>query len=165
MLIERCLLRHHSGSLRFISYLFAQAGQVRHDAGLNSPAVGPHSLVCSPADQAFTVARERNLRTTCLSLLGSSRVDAMTPRHRTAVISGPQIRAARGFLCWDQRDLAMMARVPLFTVEQLETGQESTGPLVSAVAAIQGALEAAGIIFTNGDEPGVKLKARVKAKR
>jgi len=97
--------------------------------------------------------------------VGSSRVDGMTPRHRTAVISGPQIRAARGFLCWDQRDLAMMARVPLFTVEQLETGQESTGPLVSAVAAIQGALEAAGIIFTNGDEPGVKLKARVKAKR
>src|SRR6516165_12826479 len=41
-----------------------------------------------------------------------------------AVVSGAQIRAARGFLCWDQRDLAMMAGVPLFAVERIETGEK-----------------------------------------
>jgi hypothetical protein len=79
-------------------------------------------------------------------------------------ISGPQIRAARGFLCWDQRDLAMMARVPLIAVEQIEAWEKPTGELAGASAAIQRALEAAGIEFTNGDEPGVKLKARDQGK-
>ena len=80
-----------------------------------------------------------------------------------STISGPQIRAARGFLCWDQRDLSMMAVVPLFAVEQIEVGQRMPG-LVSAVAAIRRALEAAGVEFTNGDEPEVKLRAKPAGK-
>ena len=84
------------------------------------------------------------------------------PRELKAAISGPQMRAARGFLCWDQRDLAMMARVPLIAVERIETEVETTSELAGALAAIQRALEAAGVEFTNGDEPGVKLKAKGK---
>ena len=80
-----------------------------------------------------------------------------------AVVSGAQIRAARGFLCWDQRDLAMMAGVPLFAVERIETGEKIADPLASAMAAIQRAIEAAGIEFTDGDGPGVKLKSAGKA--
>jgi hypothetical protein len=80
-----------------------------------------------------------------------------------AVVSGAQIRAARGFLCWDQRDLAMMAVVPLFAVERIETMEKVADPLALAMAAMQRALEAAGIEFTDGDEPGVKLKSAGKA--
>jgi hypothetical protein len=58
------------------------------------------------------------------------------PRGSKSAISGLQLRAARGFLCWDQRDLAMMARVPLIAVEQLETRVEPTSELAGALAAI-----------------------------
>ena len=87
------------------------------------------------------------------------------PKEWKSAISGPQSRAACGFLCWDQRDLAMMARVPLIAVEQLEVGGKPTGELAGPLAAIQRALEAAGVEFTNGEEPGVKLRAKKKAKR
>jgi hypothetical protein len=62
------------------------------------------------------------------------------------MISG-QIRAARGFLAWDRRDLAKKAVVTIYTIERIE------------------ALEAEGIEFTNdGDELGVKLRAKAKGK-
>jgi microcompartment protein CcmL/EutN len=57
-----------------------------------------------------------------------------------------------------------MGRVPLIAVERIETGVETTSELAGALAAIQRALEAAGVVFTNGEEPGVKLKAKGKAK-
>ena len=41
-----------------------------------------------------------------------------------ALITGPQIRAARGFLAWDRRDLAKKAVVTIYTVERIETGAE-----------------------------------------
>jgi hypothetical protein len=57
----------------------------------------------------------------------------------------------------------MMAVVPLFAVERIETGEKIADPLASAMAAMQRAIEAAGIEFTNGDEPGIKLKSVGKA--
>ena len=44
-----------------------------------------------------------------------------------ALITGPQIRAARGFLAWDRRDLAKKAVVTIYTVERIETGAELVG--------------------------------------
>jgi hypothetical protein len=44
-----------------------------------------------------------------------------------AVINGPQVRAARGFLAWDRRDLAKKAVVTIYTVERIETGAEISG--------------------------------------
>ena len=38
-----------------------------------------------------------------------------------------QIRAARGFLAWDRRDLAKNSVVTLYTIERLETGAEISG--------------------------------------
>ena len=35
------------------------------------------------------------------------------------MITGPQIRAARGFLGWDRRDLAKKAVVTIYTVERI----------------------------------------------
>jgi hypothetical protein len=70
------------------------------------------------------------------------------------VIAGPQIRAARGFLAWDRRDLARKAIVTIYTVERLKTGADISGTaMANGLAAIKAALEAEGIEFT--DDKGV----------
>jgi hypothetical protein len=70
------------------------------------------------------------------------------------VIKGIQIRAARGFLIWDRRDLARKAIVTIYTVERLEMGAEISGTaMAKGLTAIKAALEAEGIEFT--DDKGV----------
>jgi transcriptional regulator with XRE-family HTH domain len=69
-----------------------------------------------------------------------------------------QCRAARGLLNWTQERLAKPAGVSIVTVRNFEN--EKSGSQRASVAAIRSALEAAGVAFTNGGEPGVKLKAR-----
>jgi predicted transcriptional regulator len=64
---------------------------------------------------------------------------------------------ARAALHLGVRDLAVMAKVATATITRLEAG-ETLKP--RTVEAIQHALENAGVIFTNGDEPGVRLKKR-----
>jgi hypothetical protein len=75
------------------------------------------------------------------------------------MINGLQIRAARAFLIWDRRDLSRKAVVPLGTIEQLETGTKISGAaMTSALSAVQAALEAEGIEFTEEDGVlGVRL--------
>jgi transcriptional regulator with XRE-family HTH domain len=67
-----------------------------------------------------------------------------------------QCRAARGLVNWNQTQLAAKARVDPNTVRNFESGR--TTPIPNTLDAIHRALEAAGVEFTNGDEPGVKLK-------
>jgi transcriptional regulator with XRE-family HTH domain len=62
---------------------------------------------------------------------------------------------ARAALRLGVRDLAKLAGVAPMTISRLETGR---GAYVSTLAKVQRALESSGIIFTNGDEPGVRLK-------
>jgi hypothetical protein len=74
------------------------------------------------------------------------------------MITGLQVRAARGFLCWDRGDLAKKAIVPLSTVERMEMGEQLAGVSAKVVDAIQGTMEAEGIEFLDdGDAPGVRL--------
>jgi hypothetical protein len=82
------------------------------------------------------------------------------------MISALQIRAARAFLVWDRRDLSRKSVVPLGTIEYLETGAKLSGKAtLSALSAIQTALEAEGIEFTEEDGVlGVKLKPKPKGK-
>jgi hypothetical protein len=87
------------------------------------------------------------------------------------MITGRQIRAARGFLAWDRRDLAKKAVVTLYAIEHLETGAEISGAETKkALTAIKATLEAEGIEFTDGAGVlGVRLhlkkaKARAKSK-
>jgi transcriptional regulator with XRE-family HTH domain len=61
-------------------------------------------------------------------------------------IAGAQIRAARALLGWSTRDLAKRASLTVPVIVQID----SEG--VPGLAAIQRALEAAGVVvFTNGD--------------
>lgn len=68
-----------------------------------------------------------------------------------------QCRMARAALQIGIRDIAKMAKVAPGTISRLEAGEELKPRTVDA---IRHAFEKAGVAFTNGDEPGVKLKKR-----
>jgi transcriptional regulator with XRE-family HTH domain len=70
-------------------------------------------------------------------------------------ISPAQCRAARGLLDWSRDQLAEESRTAVRTILRFEAGEGETR--ATTLAAISTAFEAAGVQFTNGDEPGVKL--------
>jgi transcriptional regulator with XRE-family HTH domain len=64
-------------------------------------------------------------------------------------------------LDWTQPQLAEAAGVSFETIKRLERLEgEVTATRVATIDAIEKALIKAGIEFTNGDEPGVKLRAK-----
>jgi transcriptional regulator with XRE-family HTH domain len=65
-----------------------------------------------------------------------------------------QCRMARAAIGWGVRELAAAAKVSTDTVARFERGDELKERTIDA---LQRALEAAGIEFTNGDQPGVRL--------
>ncbi len=73
-------------------------------------------------------------------------------------MSPEQCRVARAWLDWSQQDLAKRAKVSLSTVADFEKRRRT--PILNNLVAMQAALEKAGVVFTNGDEPGVKLKKK-----
>ena len=73
-------------------------------------------------------------------------------------MTSAQISAARGLLDWTVRDLAERAGVPRNTFSNIETGAYAGAP--ETLAAIRGVLERAGVEFTNGDTPGVRLRPK-----
>ena len=76
---------------------------------------------------------------------------------QASMMTGPQIRAARGFLDWTVRDLGKKAEVHFNTVPAIERGKSVAKP--ETLAAIRKVLEKAGVQFTNGKRPGVRLKS------
>ena len=72
-----------------------------------------------------------------------------------------QCRMARAALGLGVRELAAAAKVSIDTVARFERGDELKERTIDA---LQRALEAAGVEFTNGDQPGVRL-TRVAAAR
>jgi transcriptional regulator with XRE-family HTH domain len=74
-----------------------------------------------------------------------------------------QVRMARAALNWSLAELAQAAGVHRNTVSNFERGKYSGDP--EKLAAIQHALEKAGIEFTNGEEPGVKMRRSAKGRR
>lgn len=71
------------------------------------------------------------------------------------MVTSAQIRMARAALNWTVRDLADRSKVHRNTVTRIEGGAEGE---LRTVDAIVRALESAGVEFTNGDAPGVRLK-------
>jgi transcriptional regulator with XRE-family HTH domain len=67
-----------------------------------------------------------------------------------------QWQAARALIGWSQSDLAEKVGVALLTIKRLEAGHAAVSDSIRARA--QGALEAAGVEFTNGARPGVRLR-------
>jgi transcriptional regulator with XRE-family HTH domain len=67
-----------------------------------------------------------------------------------------QLRMARAALGWGVRELAEKAGVTANTVTRIENGADAKQ---STLTALQEALEVAGIEFTDGERPGVRLSA------
>ena len=67
-----------------------------------------------------------------------------------------QLRMARAAIGWGVRELAEKAGVTANTVTRIENGADAKQ---STIDALQRALEAAGIEFTNDDQLGVRLAA------
>jgi transcriptional regulator with XRE-family HTH domain len=72
-----------------------------------------------------------------------------------------QLRMARAAVGWGVRELAERAGVTANTVTRIENGADAKQ---STMDRMQGALEAAGVEFTNGDQPGVRLTKAAAAR-
>ncbi len=70
-------------------------------------------------------------------------------------ISPAQCRAARGLIAMDQAVLAEAANVSRNVIIDFEKSRRVPGR--NNLAAIQRVLEKAGVEFTDGDAPGVRL--------
>jgi predicted transcriptional regulator len=79
-------------------------------------------------------------------------------------ITSELIRAARALLRWEQRHLAEASAVSLPTVKRLESKPGNLSAHASTVTALVRALEAAGVEFTNGERPGVRLSSAAVAR-
>jgi hypothetical protein len=75
----------------------------------------------------------------------------------TGKLTGAQIRAARGLLQWTALDLAQASALGVNTVRRAEAVNTETSLTAANEIAIRRAFEAAGVEFTNGDQPGLRL--------
>lgn len=77
------------------------------------------------------------------------------------IIFPVQCRMARAALGLGIRELAAAAKVSMDTVARFERGEELKERTIEA---LQRALEEAGVEFTNGEQPGVRLTKTAAAK-
>jgi transcriptional regulator with XRE-family HTH domain len=75
------------------------------------------------------------------------------------MLTSEQIRGARAMLRIEQRELADKSGVSLETIKRIERTPGPISAYTATVDKLRRALEAAGIEFSDGDEPGVRLKA------
>ncbi len=71
------------------------------------------------------------------------------------MVTSAQLRAARSLLNWTVRELAERAGVHRNTITRAETDATTHG---HAVAQVVLTFESFGVEFTNGDQPGVRLR-------
>jgi DNA-binding XRE family transcriptional regulator len=83
----------------------------------------------------------------------------MSIREQDMLSTGRQLRAGRVLAGLSQAELAKRAQVNVNTIISME--KKDLAELTSAfdvVRRVARALEESGVVFTNGDEPGVKLR-------
>jgi ribosome-binding protein aMBF1 (putative translation factor) len=78
------------------------------------------------------------------------------PVGRRSLPSPSQCRAARALVGWSQDDLAAASLVAKATIANFDLGKSA--PYKRTLGDLRVALEAAGVGFTDGDQPGVRLK-------
>lgn len=74
-----------------------------------------------------------------------------------------QFRAARALLDWSRAELAKRSGQSPSTVKRVET-PDSENVSDDMRAVLKATLEAAGVEFTNGEAPGVRLRRKRKVK-
>ena len=73
-------------------------------------------------------------------------------------ITPGQCRAARALLDWSQERLSEQSKVGAKTIVDFE--QDKRKPFARTIRDLRESFEAAGIEFTNGNTPGLRLKPR-----
>lgn len=76
------------------------------------------------------------------------------------MITGSQIRMARSAVRLTAQQLAETSGVSWATIQRMEATDEVPTALAKNLEAVQRTLEAAGVEFTDGDAPGVRLRKR-----
>ncbi len=76
-------------------------------------------------------------------------------------ITSAQCRGARAMLDITREELARLSEVSARTIADFETDKRQ--PIKANIAALKRTLENAGIEFTNGDQPGVRLAKKKRA--
>lgn len=76
------------------------------------------------------------------------------------MITGAQIRGARGLLRWSARELAEHSGVSLPTIQRMESAEGVPSASAKSVDAVQRAMERAGVEFIpeNGGGDGVRFR-------
>ena len=76
------------------------------------------------------------------------------------MITGGQVRAARGFLKWSIADLASKSGVSVPTIQRLEQADGIPGTKAQTLVDLRAAFEEAGLEFIGTPEngPGVRFK-------
>jgi hypothetical protein len=69
-----------------------------------------------------------------------------------------QIRAARALVRLSAEELSRLSKVGLRTIRRAELAERETSLTAANDMALRRALEAAGVEFTDGDHPGVRLR-------
>ena len=69
-----------------------------------------------------------------------------------------QLRAARALLAWSREMVAAASGVSLATIKRIEPGEGTLSTKVETLEKLKTALEAAGVEFTNGNQPGVRMR-------
>jgi transcriptional regulator with XRE-family HTH domain len=78
------------------------------------------------------------------------------------MITGGQVRAARGFLKWSIADLALKSGVSAPTIQRLEQSDGIPGTKAQTLVDLRTAFEEAGLEFigTPDNGPGVRFKPK-----
>lgn len=78
------------------------------------------------------------------------------------MLTSDQIRAARALVRWSAEDLARESGVGLSTIRRIEAAEGVPSASARNLAALQTALEAAGVAFIprNGGGVGVRMRDR-----
>src|SRR5262245_48014621 len=75
-------------------------------------------------------------------------------------VSGSQIRAARALLRWKANELAERTKLGIMTIRRAEAVDGEVPVTAANAETIRRTLEAAGVEFTNGETPGVRMKVK-----
>ncbi len=75
-------------------------------------------------------------------------------RTQSGMLSGAQIRAARSFLRWSAKDLAAHSGVGIATIHRAEAVDDIPPINARTLAAIEAALEEAGVVGIDRDASG-----------
>jgi transcriptional regulator with XRE-family HTH domain len=80
----------------------------------------------------------------------------MQEKNEKIRLTVAHVRAARGLLGWTIADLAKKSGVSTVSLSKWENRRSE--PTQTTRDKVQDAFDAAGVVFSNGDEPGVKRR-------